>query len=292
MINTHILPQEFEYFEPRTVEEAVEFLASHGEKSRVMAGGTDLLVQVKMGKAHPEFLINISRIPGLRYLIEEEGLRIGALTSFRELEKVRLIQEKYTALFEAAQSVSSAQIKTMGTVGGNLCNASPGGDSVPPLIVFGAKVKLLGKRHERIVSVDEFFKGPGETVLSPEELLVEVQVPRLTGQTGSCFLKMGRVSADLAKVSVAVAIIREDGICKDCKIALGSVAEKPLRTTEAEAVMIGKKFSETLVEKASHQVSEEIRPIDDVRSTASYRKEVSKVLVRNAINLAWKRAII
>jgi carbon-monoxide dehydrogenase medium subunit len=182
-----------------------------------------------MGQFHPEVLVNISGVPALRFLIEDKNLRIGALTSFRELEKSQVIRDKYTALFEAARSVSSVQIKMMGAVGGNLCHASPAADSVPPLIVFGGKVKLVGKGSERIVPLEDFFINPGESVLSPKELLVEIQIPKLSSKTGSAFLKMVRVSADLSKVSVAVAILRDGDVCKDCRSALGAVAKTPLR---------------------------------------------------------------
>lgn len=290
MINTHILAQEFDYLEPKTIEEAVQSLAKHGKKAKVIAGGTDLLVKMKMGEVSPEVLINISRVPGLRYLIEDKGIRIGALTPFRELEKSHVIREKHIALFEAARSVSSVQIKTMGTVGGNLCHASPAADSAPPLIVLGAKVKLVESGRERILPVEEFFVGPGETVLSPKELLVEIQIPESSSKTGSAFLKMKRVSADLAKVSVAVALVREGDVCKDCRIALGAVAKVPLRSKKGEEILKGKKFAENLIAKASNQIAEEIQPITDLRSTAWYRKEVTKIMVRDAIKLAWERA--
>jgi carbon-monoxide dehydrogenase medium subunit len=292
MINTHILAQEFEYLEPKTIEEAVHSLANHGKKARVIAGGTDLLVKMKMGEVHPEVLINISRVPALRYLIEEKGVRIGALTTFRDLEKSQFIRGKFTALFEAARSVSSVQIKTMGTVGGNLCHSSPAADSAPPLIVFGGKVKLIEDGSERILPVEEFFVGPGETVLSPHELLVEIQIPELSGGMGSAFLKMGRVSADLSKVSVAVALVRDGDICKDCRIALGAVAKTPLRAKKGEETLKGKKVTEALIEKTGEQVSLEIQPITDLRSTAWYRKEVAKVMTRDALRIAWKRAAL
>ncbi len=291
MINTHILAQEFEYLEPKTIEEALQSLAKHGKKAKVIAGGTDLLVKMKMGEVHPEVLVNILRVPALRYLIEDKGIRIGALTPFRELEKSRVIREKYTTLFEAARSVSSVQIKTMGTVGGNLCHASPAADSAPPLVVLGGKVKLVESGRERILPVEEFFVGPGETVLSPKELLVEIQIPESSSKTGSAFLKMKRVSADLAKVSVAVAVVREGDVCKDCRIALGAVAKVPLRTKKGEEILKGKKFAENLITKAGNQIAEEIQPITDLRSTAWYRKEVTKIMVRDAIKLAWERAL-
>jgi carbon-monoxide dehydrogenase medium subunit len=290
MINTRILPDQFEYFEPRTVEEAFRTLATCGKGAKVVAGGTDLLVEMKMGKGHPECLVNISRIPALRYLIEERGLRIGALTSFREIERSPMIRGKYTALYEAAHSVTSVQIKHMGTIGGNLCHASPAADSAPPFIALGGKAKLVAGNQERVLPVEDFFVGPGKTVLSSKELFIEVQLPELPSGTGSSFLKLGRVSADLAKASVAVMIIREGNICKECRIVMGAVAEKPMSARGAEKILIGEKWSRPLVERAGEKVSEEIRPIDDVRSTLWYRKEVSKVLVRDAVELAWERA--
>jgi CO/xanthine dehydrogenase FAD-binding subunit len=290
MTNTYILSRNFEYFEPKTIEEVVHLLDVYGGKAKVIAGGTDLLIEMKTDKLHPDYLINIARIPALRYLIVEKGIRIGTLTPFRELEKSPVIRERYTALFEAAQSVSSFQIKQMGTIGGNLCHGSPAADSAPPLIALGANVKTIDGRKERVLPLEEFFIGPGKTVLSPKELMVEVQIPENSGKVGSAFLKMGRVSADLSKVSVAVGIERENDFFCDIRIALGAVAKIPLRVKKAEEILRGKKFGEKLVTQTSLQVCEEIQPIDDIRSTAWYRKEISKVFVRDAIKLAWQRA--
>ena len=289
-MNSHIVAQEFEYLEPKTIEEAILQLNTYGDKAKVIAGGTDLIVQMKMDMVHPEYLINIARVPALRYLIHDKGLRIGALTPFQELQKWILIREKYTALFEAARSVSRTQIKNMGTVGGNLCNASPAADSAPPLLVLGGKVKLVGGGPERVVPLENFYVGPGKTVLSPKELLVEVQLPESKDGTGSAFLKVVRVAADPAKLNVAVAIERENNVCRNCRIALGSVAPKPFRTIEAEDILKGKRLTMDLIEKTSKRASEEIQPITDIRSTVEYRREVTKVIVRDAIKLAWERA--
>jgi len=290
MINSHILSKEFEFVEPHTIEEAVKWMAAYRGNAKFMAGGTDLIVRMKMGKTCPEVIINLSKIPALRYLNIEPGLRIGVLTTFRQIEKNGFIQKRYTALHEAGKAVTSIQIKTMGTLGGNLCHGSPAADSAPPLIAFGAGVKTIKGDQERTIPVESFFTGPGQTLLNQEELMVEIQVPEPKANTGSAFVKLGRVSADLAKVSVAVVIEREQDVCRDCKIVMGSVAPVPFRTKGAEIILKGKKFKEDLLEKACLQASEEIKPITDLRSTAWYRKEVSKILVRDAINLAWKRA--
>jgi len=291
MINSHILSQQFELIEPHTIEEAIKWMANYGGKAKFMAGGTDLLVRMKMGKVSPEVIINLAKIPALRYLIIDHGLRIGVLTTFRQIEKSELIQKQYVALYQAAKAVTSTQIKTMGTLGGNLCHGSPAADSAPPLIAFGAAVKAIKGDQERIIPLEAFFTGPRQTVLGQEELMAEIQVPEPKAHTGSAFVKLGRVSADLAKVSIAVVIEREQDVCRDCKIVMGSVAAIPLRIKGAEVILKGKKFTEDLVEKTSLQASEEIKPITDLRSTSEYRKEVSKILVRDAINLAWKRAV-
>jgi carbon-monoxide dehydrogenase medium subunit len=180
----------------------------------------------------------------------------------------------------------------MGTLGGNLCHGSPAADSAPPLIAFGARVKMIEGDKERVLPLESFFIGPGKTLLNREELMVEIQIPKPEANTGSAFLKLGRVSADLAKISIAVAVVREGDFCKDCRIVLGAVAEKPLRTIEAEKILRGKNFNKNLLNRTEQQVLEEIRPITDVRSNLWYRREVSKVLVRNAINLAWERALL
>lgn len=289
MINSHILSQGFEYVEPHTVEEALDMMTFYKGKAKVMAGGTDLLVQMKMGRAHPEAVINLSRIPALRYMIVEKGLRIGPLSTFRQIEKEELIQKCYTALHEAARAVSSIQIKTMGTLGGNLCHGSPAADSAPPLIAFGARIKMIGRNQERVIPLETFFVGPGKTLLSAEGLVVEIQVPGVRENTGSAFVKIGRVTADLSKVSVAIVMEREGEQCRDVRIVLGAVAPVPFRAAKAEAVIRGKKISDSVTHRVALQVSEEIQPIDDIRSTANYRREASKALVREALELAWQR---
>jgi len=290
-MNTHILAHEFEYLEPKTIEEAMFQLGTYGDRAKVIAGGTDLIVRMKMDMIRPAYLVNIARIPALRYMIHDGGLRMGALTPFQELERSPLIREQYTALYEAARSVSCAQIKSMGTVGGNLCHASPAADSAPPLLALGAKLKLVGGGCERIISIEDFYVGPGKTILSSEELLVEIRLPEPKAGMGSTFLKVGRVAADLAKLNVAVAIEREEGVCRDCKIALGSVGPKPFRADEAEDILRNRKLTDDLAEKSSERASEEIQPITDIRSTIEYRREVARVLVRDALKLAWERAV-
>ena len=289
MPNSRVLTQEFDYYEPRTVEEVLSLLATHKEKAKPIAGGTDLLVWMKMERINPPCLVNIAKVPGLRFLIEDRGLRIGPLTTFQEVEKDPLIRHRYTALHEAARSVTSVQIKNMGTIGGNLCNASPAADSAPPLIAFGAKARIGDVNQERFLPLEDFFVDNGQTVLRAEELLLEVQVPEPASFTGSAFVKIGRVAADLAKISIAVMVVSEGRLCKECRIAMGGVAKVPLRLRRTEEVLKGKVPGSDLLEKAGVTASQEIQPRSR-RSTAFYKQEVTKVLVRACFTRAWTRA--
>ena len=289
MGNTHIVPQEFTYHEPRSLVEAIS-PQTYGSSARILAGGTDLIVQMKLGKIQPQHLIDISKIPELRFLTEGQGLRIGSLIVHWDLEKSSAVREKFTALFEAARAVTSVQIRSMGTLGGNLCHASPAADSAPALIALGARIKIAGGGAVRMLPLEDFFIGPGRTDLKPGELLAEIQIPDSGPGSGSAFLKLTRVAADLAKVNAAAFIQREKDVCRDCRIASGAVAPKPIRLKKAEAFLQGKRFEENLFRLAGEEAAEEIQPITDIRSTAWYRQEVTKVLVRDALQKAWERA--
>jgi len=290
MVNTHIVSQEFAYHEPRSLTEAVSLLQTHGSSARVLAGGTDLLVQMKLGKVQPQHLVYISKIPELRFLTESRGIRIGPRIVHRDLEKSPVVREKFSALFEAARSVTSVQIRNMGTLGGNLCHASPAADSAPALIALGAQIKIAGGAGARMLPLESFFIGPGKTDLKPGELLAEIQIPDPGPASGSAFLKLTRVAADLAKVNAAAFIQKEKEVCRECRITSGAVAPTPVRLKEAEAVLRGKRFDEDLCRLAGEKAAEEIQPISDIRSTAWYRREVIKVLVRDVLQQAWVRA--
>lgn len=290
MINTCFVSKDFEYFEPKTAHEALSLLKKYGEKAKVMAGGTDLIVRMKLGQWVPNYIINIERIPEWKYINEEGLVKIGCATRICELENSKVIQNRYTALQEAAKLFSSTQIKNMATIGGNLCNASPAGDTACALLVFESSVKLVGDNGERIIALEEFFLEPGKTVLSPDEILTEILMAETGRQTASTFLKIGRVKADMAKISVAIRVERDNEIVKSLRIALGSVAKTPMRLKNIEKKVEGESFVNGLIEEISRLVSKEIRPITDVRSTAEYRREVSKYLVGEALSMAWESA--
>ena len=291
MTNTHILVQEFEYLEPGSLEKAISLMNEYGDHAQVLAGGTDLIVQMKMERIAPDYVINISRVPELDGIVQDDSLQIGALATIRTVRNAPQIQAEYTALSEACAAFGSTQIQMMGTIGGNVCNGSPASDTVSALMAFDAQLVLAGPDGERNVSVEEFLVGPGKTSLQKGELLVSATLPTPTGgKVGSAFIKVSRVEADLAKVSVAAVLVREGDRIVGCRLAFGAVGPTVLRTRRAEVVLIGQPFSAELALEAGQVASEEITPINDVRSTAWYRREVVKAITHDVLQLAWKRA--
>lgn len=281
----------FEYMEPVTIEDAIDLLVKHNGKAKVIAGGTDLIVQMRQKEIKSEHLVDITRIPGFDYIDynETEGLRIGALTTIHTIEKSAEIHENYPAISQAAGKLASVAIRNLGTLGGNLCNASPSADMPPALIGLGAKVKIVGPEGERIVTLEDFFMGPGSSVLKKGELLVEVQVPVSLPGTRGVYLKHAiRGSIELAIVGVAVVILMdpEDGVCQDFKIVLGAVAPTPMRARNAEKIIKGRRIDESLIEKSAEAAQAEARPISDVRASAEYRSEMVKVFTRRALRQA------
>lgn len=280
------------YFRPETVEEVVSLLMRYGEEAKILAGGTDLLVLMRSRSVVPRCVVDITRLPGLDYIKKEktDTLKIGALATLRAVELSNLVKEEYPLLNEAVTRMANTQIRNMATVVGNICRASPSADTAPPLLALEASVEISGPDESRIVPLESFFTGPGETVLKPSEMVTEILVPKLRTNTGTAFLRATRVAADLAKVSVASVVVVEDGTCKVARIALGGVAPTPIRARAAEDLLMGNKLEDRVIEEAASLAVEESKPISDVRSTEEYRREICKVLVSRAIKTSLERA--
>jgi carbon-monoxide dehydrogenase medium subunit len=278
-----------EYYRPMTVEEAVSLLAKYGERARPIAGGTDLLVE----KPEVECLVDITRL-GLNYVKSEgDHLKIGAATTLSEVLDSKLLKrEPYSVLWEEASRMGDPSIRNTATVGGNICSAVPSADFPPGLIALEAKAKILNPTGERTVTLEEFFLGPRKTVLQKGELLAEIQVPPQPARTAAVFLKKGRTRRDIALVNAAVRVtLGLNGACEDARIVLGAVAPTPLRAGKAEALVKGRKLEASLVEEAAETASEETRPISDVRASAEYRRELSRVFVKHALTQAADKAL-
>jgi xanthine dehydrogenase iron-sulfur cluster and FAD-binding subunit A len=235
--------------------------------------------------------MDITHVPGLSGIAEESsGVRIGAATPIRALSTSGLLWTSYTALAEAAAAFGSTQIAMRGTLGGNICNGSPASDTVPALLVLGAEAILASATGERVVPLGDLLSGPGKVRLREGEILTAVRLPKSVGQAGSAFVKIGRVRADLAKVNVAARLTRDEaGRCASARIELGSVGPTVLRARKAELLLTKEAINDAKVLAAAEAVAGDIQPIDDVRSTADYRRKVAVALVHDSIQLAWAR---
>jgi len=281
----------FEYFEPKTIDEASALLTEYGDKAKLLAGGTDLLPLLKEGKLSPQYIISLENIPGLSGIKYDDGLSIGALTKISEIETSPIIREKYIALAEGAEVIGSVQIRNLGTIGGNICHASPSADTAPALLVYGAIVKIAGKNGGREVPIEDFYLGPGETVLEEGEIVTEFFLPEQRACSGANYIKLAiRKLMDLAFVGVATSVTLANGVIDDVKIGLGAVAPTPIRATKAEKILRKKAVDKNLLEKAGVVASEGAKPISDLRASAEYRSKMVKVLTMRAVQKAIERA--
>ncbi len=281
------------YFQPQTVEEAVNFLGKHPDTAKILAGGTDLFVKMKGRTIRPlpEVLVDISRIKSLREIAVEQGwLRIGPLLCHREISESALIKEKAAVLARAAGEVGSPQIRNRGTVGGNVMNASPAADTVPALLVLDAQVQIRGPEYGRVLALSDFFTGPGTTALLPGELIEAFKVRPIAPEEGTAFLKIGRRKALIISITNGAVWLRvEKGMIAAARIALGAVAPTPVRLEQVEKWLAGKPAGAQVFAEAGSMASKMISPIDDVRGKAVYRRSLAKVIVARCLQTAWEQ---
>lgn len=282
-----LLPK-FKYLRPETLEEACAMLSQLNGKARVIAGGTDLMVNMKQKTDRPAYLVDISCLPGLNTIDydPEDALKIGALCTHSDIESSGVIQAKFNILAQACRSIGSVQIRNLGTIGGNLCNASPSADSAPALLGLDAKVRIFGSAGEDEIELIKFFTGPGETLLKPDEILTGIDISATSPHSSAVYLKLSpRRAMDLAVVGVAVVLwLSADGsTCTDVRIALGAVAPLPIRAFKAEEIIRGQKLDNALIEETARVAAEETKPITDLRGSVEYRKEMVKVLTQRGI---------
>jgi carbon-monoxide dehydrogenase medium subunit len=271
------------------MEEACSLLLKYKKDAKVLAGGSDLLVQMKHKQVLPKYIINIAGIPGQDYITydERDGLKIGALATVNSIATSAVIREKFGILSQAASNLGTWQVRNRATIGGNLCNAAPSAELAPALIVLGARARLLGGDGERTIPLENFFLGPGLTVIKPDEILAEIQVPNLPPRSGAVYIKHTfRKALDLAVVGVAVMTTMDGDVLSGVKIALGAVAPTPIRAKKAEQILSGKKISDKLLQKARQAAADESSPITDVRSSAEYRRQMVNIIVARAVKQA------
>lgn len=273
------------YYTPTSVKEALRLLAEHGPEARVIAGGTDLLIELERGQRHSPVLIDISRLPGLDGIaLEGDLLRIGPLVTHNRLVASRTVVERAFPLARAAWGVGGPAIRNRGTLGGNLVTASPANDTIPALWALGATLVLRSVRGERILTLREFYRGVRQVDMAADEMLVEVRVPAMAPGERGTFLKLGlRQALAISLVSTAVVLRLEEGVVVRARVALGSVAPTIIRVPEAEGALVGGPLTEEQIGAAARLAARAAAPIDDVRAGADYRRRMTEVLVRRAL---------
>lgn len=278
--------KKFDYYQPRSLKEAFTLMERCGGRARYIAGGTDLIVRIKQKAVQTDALISLRGIESLGGLHVNGGLSLGSMTLFRELERSGSLAKSYPALVQAASVLANPQVRNVATIGGNLCNAAPSADCAPPLLVLDATLVLEGPGGERRIGVEDFFGGPGATCMNSSEILTHIEVPLPGRTTGMCFLKIGRVSQDIAVANAAALVVMEGKKCRKCRLSAGAVAPVPLRLKEVETLLEGQEITPELLEEVARATSRAVHPITDVRSTEAYRRHISGVLVKRAIGRA------
>jgi CO/xanthine dehydrogenase FAD-binding subunit len=287
-----ILPK-FDFHEPRTLHEACQILAEYGTKAKLIAGGTDLMVNMKKKILSPQQVVSISRIEELKKLDSSgDSIRIGACFTVAELTASDAIQKQLSALGEGAKNLGTPLIRNLATIGGNLGSARPAADLPPALMAYGAQVVLNSLSGKRTLSLDQFFLGPGFTAVKPDEILTEIQVPAPQPRTGAGYINIGvRKGQDCNLVNVASFIsLGSDGTIQNARIVMGCVGPIPLRALSAEKMLIGQKPGTTLFSSAGAAASSDSTPIDDFRGSAAYKRDMVGVLTRRTLDIAFHEA--
>jgi carbon-monoxide dehydrogenase medium subunit len=289
----------FEYLTPRTLAETCSLLAEHGRKAAVLAGGTDLLLRMKRREKTPRYLVSLKNVPGLDKIKSDgrTGLRIGARTTIRDIQRSPVIKKDFPALAAAADALASPQIRNLATVGGNICHAAPCADMLPPLIALGAKIKLVGPEGRRTLPLEKFYASPFKTVIKDNELLTEVTVPYSAFSRNSVYLRYTfRGAMDYPYVAIALGLDLEGDRCRDVRIA-GSFCSHcwtkegcryrcptPFRAVKTEKLLKGSRLDASLIESAALAASAEAHPVVE----REYKKEIIKVITRRALSAAWR----
>ena len=280
----------FELFSPERLDEAVALLKDKGKDTFVMAGGTDLLIKRRHQMIHPQTIVSLKKISGLDRISfkRNKGLTIGATALLGDVARHRTILEIYPAIAKAAANTANVQIRNMGTLVGNLCNASPAADNAPTLLAMNAELNILGPKGERVLALEDFFLGPGFTALEPAEIVTSVFVPTPPPGSGATYLHLSaRGRVDCSAASTGVSLTLNGSKVGKARIFIGACGPTPLRMPKAEEQLINKKITSLLAEKAGLQASKESKPISDVRANEDYRSKMVAVLVKRAILEAY-----
>jgi len=283
---------DFTYLKPGTVKEALTMLADHADECKVICGGQSLLIVMRQGLVTVDYLIDLKGLDELNYIKcdDKEGLKLGATTTHRTIEKSDVIKKSYPILAAMEEKLASIQVRNWGTIGGNLAHADAAGDPAPVLISLDAKVKLGSAKGERVMTLEEFYTDLFETALGEGEIILEVQVPPMAPKSASAYQKFNLLENDQGIVAVAVTLAADNGVCKEARIVLGNAGVTPIRAKSAEKVLIGQKLTDQLFAEAGVAAAGDADPVSDIHSSAEFRKHLITVLTKRMAKQAWDQA--
>jgi aerobic carbon-monoxide dehydrogenase medium subunit len=287
-----MIPAAFEYHTPGSIKEATALLARLGDDAKVLSGGQSLIPLMKLRLSSPRHVVDINGIEGLDGVREADGfLRIGALTRESDLEASDLVRTRYPLLYDTCKVIADPLVRNLATVGGNLAHADPANDHPATMLALGAEVIAVGTKGERKIPIGSFFTGPFATALSPDEILVEIRIPASTARSGGAYLKLERKVGDFATAAVAAhVVLSAGGTCDQVGIGLTNVGLTPIKATQAEAALKGKRPDAAAIKQASELAAAAAQPSDDLRGSAEYKKDLVRVLTARALRRAVERA--
>jgi carbon-monoxide dehydrogenase medium subunit len=284
---------DFNYLKPGSLKEALSMLSEHKDECKVICGGQSLLIVMRQGMVAPEYLLDIKHVKELNYISfdAKDGLKIGATTTHRAIEKSDVIAKNYPVLVAMENKLASIQTRNWGTIGGNLAHADPAGDPGPVLIALKASIKVGGVNGERVLPLDEFFVDYVATQMNEDEIVLEIQVPVPEPKTGTAYQKFNLLDSDMGIVAAAASVtLNDDGTCKNVIILLGNVNSTPIRVKRAEEMLIGKKYDEALFAEAGKIASEDCEPVDDIHASETHRRHVVGIFTKRMLKKAWDQA--
>ena len=286
-----MIPPQFDYSAPDTLDEAISLLGEHGPDAVVLAGGQSLIPLMKLQLAMPEHVVDINGISGLSGISEDNGyLRIGSLTRENALERSEIIRSRYPILYDTAIVIADPLVRNMATVGGNLAHGDPANDHPATMLALGAQVVAVGPSGEREIPVADFFEGPLTTNLSHGEILTEIRIPMPPVGSGGAYLKLERKVGDYAIAGVAAMVTVADGVCQQAGIGLTNAGSTPVKTGTAESFLVGKSLDEETIREAAQLASQEADPEADLRGSVEYKRDMVRVLAGRALRVALERA--
>lgn len=285
-----MIPGEFDYFAPTSVAQAVQLLAEHGDNAKILAGGQSLIPAMRFRLSQPGVLIDLNSIVGLGYVREENGhLAIGAMTRESQLEESSAVQSTYHLLADAAKVIADPIVRNLATVGGNIAHADPANDHPAVLLAYNAQVVAQGPNGTRTIAIDNFFVDLFQNALQPGEVLTEIRVPKPAAGSGGAYIKVERKVGDYAISAVAVQLTLQGNTCTAARIGLTNVSPAPMRAKNAEQALIGQVLTDDVLEAAGKAAAAECDPSQDLRGTAEYKRDLTRILTKRAIRKAVER---